>query len=384
MRILLAPNSFKGSTSAWEIAPAMERGALYFGRIRNVPISTRLFPISDGGTGFRRLISSAHPGAIDEPLEVEGPSGGRRQANISVLPDGTAVIESAEFIGLAITPPDSRNPMRTSSRPLGQAIRHAIRRGYRKILLGCGDSSTCDGGLGLLEALGAKISGEMGRPIVGSVGADLARVTEIDCSNLVLNDFKGTLEVACNLTSVASGHSGTALIYAQQKGAGEAEVRLLDQGMQNYCHLVEEMSGKAGISHLPGSGAAGGVTLPLMCFAKDCQVRYSFEVTFSTRNINEHLSWADIVVTGEGLFDRNSVKGKAPVALALRAKQFDRTVVAIVGAIEGGTTSRMLRSGIDFLEPLSHQSISIDYYSNNSLHLVAEATTRALLQVAAR
>lgn len=354
---------------------------MFFGRIKDVPVSTRSVPISDGGTGFRRVLTSDFTRGETIGLEVEHPHSGVLNSPISILDNRTAIIESADFIGLARIPQSARNPLHTTSKPLGEAIKFAIDRGCDRILIGGGDSATCDGGVGLLAGLGARIFDTHGEEIATPKGKDLGRIGSIDLSSCTLAGFQGELVIAANLTSVALGNNGTARVYAGQKGASPEEVEVLACGMDHYAEILESLSHRSNVGKLPGSGSAGGISYPLMQLAERCAVKYSFEVTFPALDLESHLSWADIVLTGEGLFDRNSIKGKAPVALALMSKQYDCRTIGIVGAIEQGIVSRLIRSGLDAIEPLTHQSISLHALVDNAERLISEATTRALMKL---
>lgn len=210
-KILIAPNSFKGGLDAWTLAPLMERGVFFAGRVKNIPISTRQIPIADGGTGFRRVITQT-----DRAVEIDilHPHSGSTRAKIGLLGSDVAVIESAEFIGLALLQNDQKNPLFTTSYPLGQAIAWAINSGRRRILIGGGDSATCDGGVGLLAALGARIIDVSGKVIEVPKACDLERIAQIDATDSLLTKYDGAIEIACNLTSVAAGKSGTARVLS--------------------------------------------------------------------------------------------------------------------------------------------------------------------------
>lgn len=188
------------------------------------------------------------------------------------------------------------------------------------------------------------------------------------------------IEVACNLTSIASGPSSTALVYSRQKGASAEQAEQLYEGYESFTSLVGERVGEPDLGLFPGSGAAGGIGFAIAAFFKNRSLRYSFDVVFDAIGIDPLLEWADIVITGEGLFDRNSVKGKAPVAVALRAKLYDTVTIGIVGAIQSNIISRVLRSGFDILEPFSAENISLENYCKDFSDIARDATVRALLK----
>ena len=263
-KILVAPNSFKGGLDAWSIAPLIERGLFFGSRIIGVPVSTELIPVSDGGTGFRRVICQAYTAKRDDAVDVSHPFRGRRSGVVSFVDGKTAVIESAEFIGLALIPSEHRNPLGTSSFPLGEAIRHAIEQGADRIVIGGGDSATCDAGIGLMAALGARIFDEQSNLIEFPTGRDIARVSRVDLSDCLLPKYDGRIELACNLTSIAAGPGGTGRVYARQKGASENEAQELANSIDRLAELLVSISSKNDQSRLPGSGSAGGIALSLI------------------------------------------------------------------------------------------------------------------------
>lgn len=382
LRVVLAPNSFKDGANALQAAAAFEEGVRFFSQISGRSISTRTVPICDGGTGFAEILGRAvKPLGREIIVDIRDPLGRRRKASYVMVGRSLALIESARAIGLALLSPCERNPIRTTSYGVGQIIVDAIRKGARRILVGCGDSATCDCGMGLLAATGVRFFDRAGKEIKNPRPSDLAKVSSFNCEGSVLVGYKGSIEVVCNLSSIAAGPNSTAITYARQKGASKAEEKLLLNGIENFTRLVGDAIQNPDAGLLPGSGAAGGIGFALGAFTPNIHFTYSFETIFREVNLERHLDWADVVITGEGLFDRNSAKGKAPVAVALLARRFDVRPIGIVGSIEAGVTSQVLRSGFELLEPLTDSNLSIEHFIKNFRVLAREATTRALLKL---
>jgi len=377
LRVLLAPNSFKGTASASDVFRALQEGLYYFSNINSINVESRKLLVCDGGTGFSEIIGKTLPKSKRIDFAAADPLLREIEAYYYLSGD-TAVIESAQTIGHARLSASELNPIHTSTYGLGLAIRHAISSGARHILLGCGDTATSDGGAGMLAALGVRFRDCDGKEIPKPTGGDLSRIAKADFSTTYDFAKDVSFEVACNLTSIAAGRNSTALVYSRQKGASEEEAQRLYTGISSYTALIGNQIGEPDLGLFPGSGAAGGVGFGLCAFSPKARLRYSFDVVFDRIRIDQHLNWAHLVITGEGLFDRNSVKGKAPVAVALRAKAFDVLTIGVVGGIQKNITSRVLRSGFDVIEPFSSEALSLDDYTRNFFDVARDATVRAL------
>jgi glycerate 2-kinase len=377
IRILIAPNSFKGSADAETVYRAFREGVYYYSNISALPVETRKLLICDGGTGFAGILASKCHSSVRIQLSIRDPL--FREIDTFYYRSGDlGIIESAESIGYALLERNELHPLSTSSIGLGQCIAHAIDNGAKRLLVGCGDTATSDCGIGLLGALGVTFFDASGQLIEKPIGKDLARIRNVRFDSSPYYGVPIDVQVACNLTSLAAGPKSTALVYSIQKGASEEQAQFLHSGFERFTALVADQVGEPCLGHFPGSGAAGGVGFALAAFFQNCRLRYSFDVVFDAIGIDPLLEWADVVITGEGLFDRNSVKGKAPVAVALRAKLFGVTTIAIVGAIQSDITSRVLRSGFDIIEPFSSEHISLEEYCSNFDGIARDATVRAL------
>lgn len=379
LKVLLAPNSFKGSADAKDAYRAFLEGVYYFSNITSTKVETRKLLVSDGGTGFADIVGSKLPSNRRVDCEVLDPLR-RPLRTYYYRSHDTAVIESAKAIGHALLTKEELDPMRTTSTGLGQCIAHAVKNGAKHILLGCGDSATSDCGIGLLSALGVTFRESSGRVIKDVTGSNLINIAEVDFSSSTPELQDVSVELACNLTSVAAGGNSTALIYSQQKGASQEDARTLHEGFEKFTKIVGSSIGEPDLGLFPGSGSSGGIGFAVSSFFPNTKLRYSFDVVFDAIGIDPLLKWADVVITGEGLFDRNSVKGKAPVAVALRAKLYETITIGVVGAIQTNTISRLLRSGFDVVEPFSSEQISLENYCIRFPDIARDATVRALLK----
>lgn len=296
--------------------------------------------------------------------------------------DDVAVIESAAIIGLALVAKHDRNPLQSSSRGVGAMLGDALNRGATRVLIGCGDTATSDCGIGLMSALGCRFYDVAGNELPDPRAHHLSNVHSCDLTGArrLLHDVP--IELACNLSSIAGGPGSTVHKYARQKGASDKDIAQLIAGYENFISIVADETKNPDVGIFPGSGAAGGVGLAVQSVARSYFARYSFETTFEAIHLKDYLQNADLMITGEGLFDEGSVKGKAPVAAALYAKSFNTRTLAIVGAIQDGAMSMLLRSGFDLLEPLSGREVSVDSYISNFDVLAREAVTRGLLKFA--
>jgi glycerate 2-kinase len=380
LRVLVAPNSFKTGASANVAGEAFRQGVEVFARMTGVPIVTRMVPICDGGTGFCQIMSENQPDECEwVEVETRDALGRPAIAKYAMSPSGVAFIECAKIIGLAMIDAKDLSPMATTSFGVGTVLKDALDRQVRKVLVGCGDSATVDCGVGLMAGLGARFWNADGVEMVDPRASDLTAISRVDLPRF---STLPELQLACNLSSIAAGRPSAARVYGGQKGASPDEIEELVSGFELFSRMVGRTVGNPDLGLFPGTGAAGGVGFGAAAiFPGVAELAYSFEVVFPAIGIDSHLEWADVVVTGEGLFDRNSVKGKAPVAVALRAKLHGATTVGIVGSIETGALSHLIRSGFDVLEPLTSPALSRERYIEDFDSLAREATTRAFLSL---
>ncbi|MBC2716057.1 MAG: glycerate kinase [Desulfobacteraceae bacterium] len=381
MRILVAPNSLKESLSANEVGDQILQGLKLFSLTHpHVSIETRFQPICDGGTGFTDILTKTLNG---KQVTVESYDPKYRPINTTygTVGTNTAIIEVAKVAGLALLKKDERNPLYTSSYGVGDLLLKAWQSGARNFYIGCGDTAINDYGIGMLSALGVRFFDKSGKVIENPVAKDIPNIASQDLSNSLCQQFKEscTVTVACNLTSMLKGSLASSRVYAIQKGASAEEAEMLEGCADIFLHLADPRN-DIFLGHLPGAGGAGGLAGALRAYL-GAELKYSFEVVFECINFNQYLKWADLVITSEGLFDENSAKGKAPVAVALFAKRYNCETALLAGSVERKSLSKMHRSGLDWIEPFSSDLVDLSHYIEDAALLAEEATIRLMTKI---
>jgi glycerate 2-kinase len=314
VKILVAPDKFKGSLSALQAARAMAEGA------RRAGATVALCPMSDGGDGFLEVTLHAVGGDLRH-ARVTGPSGGSIEAPWALLTDGTAVIESAAIVGRSLVSRPGGPSTRTTF-GIGEVLRHALGAGARRIVVGLGGTSTSDGGIGMAQAIGVRFVGG-GQPLTG---ADLEALQAIDAGDRDARFDAVDLLAVADVDNPLTGPSGAAPVYGPQKGADAAEVARLDAGLARLARL----RGDAGAQ--PGDGAAGGLAYGLRVFA-GARVTSGAAWILDAVRFDERLAGCDLVLTGEGRLDAQSARGKVVAAVARRCRARGVPVVAIAGSV---------------------------------------------------
>ncbi|MDT8419324.1 MAG: glycerate kinase [Desulfuromonadales bacterium] len=329
MKIIIAPDSFKESLSSHEVAAAIEAG---FKEVFPDADCIKL-PMADGGEGTVEALVAATAGHTVD-VEVCGPLGEKVKAFYGVCGDQqTAVIEMAAASGLALVPPEKRNPLLTTSYGTGELIRAALDAGYRQFVVGIGGSATNDAGVGMLQALGVRFLGQDGGEI-GPGGAALEQLERIDMGALDQRLRDVDIEVACDVNNPLTGRSGAAAVFGPQKGATPDMVEALDRCLGRFAEIVRRDLG-INIEGQPGAGAAGGMGAALMGFLS-AKLRSGVKIVIAHVGLEEQVRDADLVITGEGRIDGQSVFGKAPVGIAEVAQRFGVPVVALAGSLGPG------------------------------------------------
>lgn len=328
MRVILAPDSFKGSLTAAEAAEAMVAG------IRRVDesIAVDRCPISDGGEGFVASMAAAAGGAL-HTTAVAGPLGGSVDAQWATLPDGSAVIEMAGASGLVLVPKDQLDPAQTTTSGTGQLVAAALRQGCRRVMLGLGGSATTDGGAGMAQALGVRFFDKQNQLIEAPMtGGRLASVSRIDTAEVLPEIREAEFVVACDVTNPLTGPSGAAAIYGPQKGATPEQVRALDGNLKHLAALLRDQHG-IDIEHVPGAGAAGGLGAGLVAFC-NAKLRSGIEMVLDATRFAERVADCDLCLTGEGRLDGQSLSGKAILGVAKTAGTHNVPTIALVGSAD--------------------------------------------------
>jgi glycerate 2-kinase len=327
-RIVIAPDSFKGSLTAAEVA-----GAVAEGLSRVWPdAQITLLPLSDGGEGWVETIVTATGGRLMTE-SVTGPLGPPVKATYGLieLPEGQgAVIEMASASGLHLIDRSAPDPRSTTTYGTGELIVHALDRGVRRLLVGIGGSATNDGGAGLAEALGVRLL-DAGGGDLGPGGAELARLDRVDLSGIDRRIRDVEVLVASDVDNPLTGEHGASAVFGPQKGATSEAVAELDAALAHFADKVEAAVGRPARDE-PGAGAAGGLGFGLMMFC-DAVVRPGIELSLDAVGADAALETADLVITGEGRIDAQTVRGKAPVGVARRAQRFGVPAVAVAGSI---------------------------------------------------
>ena len=326
MKIVIAPDSYKESLTALEVATEIEAGFReVFPNAEYVKI-----PVADGGEGTVQAMIEATNGKKVE-VEVVAPLGNKTKAFYGITGDGeTAIIEMAAASGLSLVPLDKRNPLHTTSYGTGELIRSALDAGARKFILGIGGSATNEGGIGMLQALGAKLLDSEGHEIPGT-GAGLEKLDKIDLSGFDRRLKETKIDVACDVDNPLCGPRGASAIFGPQKGATPDIVQQLDGYLKKFADIVQRDFG-INVADTPGAGAAGGMGAAMMGFLNG-RLRPGSEIVTEAVGLDAAIKEADLVITGEGRIDGQTIFGKTPIGVARVAKRYGKPVIGIAGSL---------------------------------------------------
>jgi glycerate kinase len=327
MRILIAPNAMKGSVSASDFANAIAEGLL----MANDSFELVKRPLADGGDGTLEVLINALNG-IFVPVNVHDPLGRMIPARFGWLAESKcAIIEMAEASGIRLLAVSELNPMIATSRGTGELILEAIDRGAKKIILGIGGSATIDGGIGMLKALGFRITDVLGNEVAEG-GSGLIRVADIFTDEVNSGLLNCEIVIASDVTNPLLGENGAAEIFGPQKGATVQMIGDLESGLKNYVTVLGQYSEKD-LKGIIGGGAAGGIAIPLIAFFNTRIVSGASLILDLTGVFND-LKNCDLVITGEGCIDLQTCQGKGPAVIAVAARQAGIPVIAIGGTIK--------------------------------------------------
>lgn len=328
MKVLFAPDSFKGSISS---SRAIE--LLCVVTQRHFPgCEMRGVPIGDGGEGTTEALTEVL-GGHKERVAVSDPLGRRINAYYTVVSGGEAIIEMAQASGLSLLKPEERKPLKTSTYGTGELLRHALDRGCREIILMIGGSATNDGGIGAAAALGIRFLDGSGKD-VSYDGAGLEQVASVDTSGMHPSLKQAHITIMCDVTNPLLGPNGSAYVYGPQKGADTAALDRLETGMASYVRVIEQASGQ-NVRDIPGVGAAGGLAVPLLAFA-DVKLQSGIETVLKLLNFDKLLEGVDLVITGEGRLDSQSAQGKAIWGIGTACRKRGIPVCAVAGCFGDG------------------------------------------------
>lgn len=330
MKIVIAPDSFKESLTALHVCEAVEKGI----RTHFPDAEISKVPMADGGEGTVQSLVDATGGQIIQ-AKVTGPLDKEVEAFYGILGDGkTAVIEMAAASGLHHVPVDRRNPLITTTRGTGELILKALDHKVKHIIIGIGGSATNDGGAGMAKALGAKLLDANGAEIKEG-GGSLDQLASIDLTNLDPRLAEVKVEVACDVDNPLTGETGASAVFGPQKGATPDMVKRLDRNLAHYAAVIEkEMN--IHIQSVPGAGAAGGLGGGLLAFLS-AELKPGVDIVIEATQLESYIKDADLVITGEGRIDGQTIYGKTPIGVAKTAKKHSVPVIAIAGSIGTGS-----------------------------------------------
>ncbi|MEV6237388.1 glycerate kinase [Lentzea sp. NPDC051838] len=366
MRFLVAPSGFKESLDACAVADAIAAG---IHRVVPGAVVDKV-PLVDGGEGSARALAEATGGTV-VPVLVTGPIGAPVPSHFALLGGPgprTAVVEMAAAAGLSLVPKTHRDPASTTTYGVGELITAALDLGADRILVGCGDSGTSDGGAGALQALGASIRDANGEEI-GRGGAALLGARVLDLSGVDPRLDKAEITVACNPHNVLCGERGVARIFGPQKGATPGQVEQLSAALDTWAGLLGD------VRTIPGGGASGGLGAGLHALGATLVPR--FDVILDHSDLDARLPFADLVITAEGAIDGQTPYGKVPAEVARRAKKHGKPVIALAGTI--GTDARVNHDiGIDAYTSIIAAPVELDTAIARAAELLTDATERTL------
>ena len=351
MNIVIAIDSLKGSLTSLEAGKAIETG------IKKVysEAVTKVLPLADGGEGTVEALTLGMGGKL-QSIEVTGPLGNKILAQYGILSDGkTAIVEMAAAAGITLVPDNKRNPLYTTTYGVGEILLDAMHKGCRHFIIGIGGSATNDGGVGMLQALGYDMLDADGKPVpFGAAG--LKVLCRIDDSRVTPELKECSFRIACDVTNPLCGEKGCSAIYGPQKGASPEDIALMDKWMGDYARISREKYSNAD-ANAPGAGAAGGMGFAFLTFT-NATLESGIEIVLAETKLEDHISKADLVITGEGRLDGQTVMGKAPVGVARIAKKYNKPVIAFAGCVTPEATA-CNEHGIDAFFPILRGVVSL-------------------------
>ena len=371
MKIIVAPNTFKGSLSAVDAAAVIREGILAVLSDANVI----QMPVADGGDGTAEVLLHGLGGHFVEQTDVCDPLGVPRPATFGLLDDGsTAVIEMASASGLWLVPPNRLDPLITTSYGTGQLIKASLNRGCKRIIVGVGGSATVDGGAGLMQALGVKLLDTHGMDIPPG-GAGLRFLSTIDTSSIDPRLRSVEIVVACDVDNPLIGVSGAARVFGPQKGTTPDRVEQLEANLIQYAAIVERDL-RIPISAVPRGGAAGGVAAGLLAFLNGRLVS-GIDLVLDLLAFDAQVKDADLVITSEGKIDAQTAAGKAPIGVARAAKKYGVPVIALAGHV-ADDLALVYEQGIDAVMSILPRPMPLEQAVDESRALLRSGTERAL------
>ena len=372
LRILIAPSGFKESLDADEVADCIETGIL-----RVLPdAKIHKAPLVDGGEGFTKALVRVTGGTLHN-IKVTGPVGEPVESHYGFLgntPVKTAVLEMAAAAGLRLVPQEVRNPLITTTIGVGELIKAALDAGAERLLIGCGDSGTNDGGAGMAQALGVRLLDGDGKEL-GRGGGELTSLEQIDLTNRHPRLEQVQIDVACNWHNLLCGDRGVARVFGPQKGASPEVVEQLAAALDKYAEVIERDLA-IDVRQLPGCGASGGLGTGLYALL-GATLYPRYDIVMQYLELDSLLQDTDLVITAEGSIDFQTPRGKIPVEVAQRAKKYQLPVIALAGTI-GKDAGVNLDYGIDSFESILDAPCTLESAIANASDLVTNAAERTM------
>ncbi len=370
MRIIVATDSFKGSLTAKEVGNAIIGGLHQY----NSTYMVKNVPMADGGEGtVQSLIDATGGSLITAP--VHDPLMRNIQATYGILGDGsTAVIEMATASGLPLLAKEELNPYITTTYGTGELILHALDRGCRTFIIGLGGSATNDGGMGMLQALGAQFF-DKDHNLLTHGGFELQKLHHIDISQLDERLSRTTFRIACDVDNSLCGPEGASSVYGPQKGATPEMVKVLDGALRHYAEVVERDFSTT-LQNLPGAGAAGGLGAALLGFL-DGEFSRGVDLVIETTGLEKDIREADLVITGEGKIDGQTRFGKTPYGVAQVAKKYGVPVIALCGVVGDGSET-LFDCGFLEMYGLVREGVSVEYAMTHGPTLLKELAWKVI------
>lgn len=366
MKIVIAPDSYKSSLSAFEVGKAIVKGI----ELVDPDIDTVLVPMADGGEGTVQSLVDASGGKIVK-INVHDPLSREIKSFYGIMGDQkTAVIEMAAASGLPLLKKNEKNPLKTTSIGTGELIKDALEKGCTKIILGLGGSATNDGGIGMAQALGVRFLNEKGKEI-GSGGEVLSKIHSIDNSVVDPRIKKTSFIAACDVDNPLCGERGASRVYGKQKGASESDMDILDNGLAHFAQVVERKLG-LDLKDSPGAGAAGGLGYGVMVFL-NARLERGIDIVCKATQLEEKMRGADLVITGEGQIDSQTEYGKTPFGVAQIANQKNIPVVALAGSL-GHDYSKLYDKGFAAILSIIDEPMELEEAIEKTEELLVNAT----------
>ena len=349
MKVVIAIDSLKGSLSSVDAGNAIKEGVLEVCPDAEVVVK----PLADGGEGTIEALVQGMKG-IEYKIEVHGPLGKKVTASYGIIEEGekTAIIEMAQAAGITLVSKQERNPLYTTTYGVGEIIKDAIHRGCRKFIVGIGGSATNDAGVGMMQALGYKFYDVDGN-LLGLGGQILDKIHRIDQTEALKELSECSFKVACDVDNLLYGKNGASYIYGPQKGATEEIVKILDNGLINLSKVVNNT-----YENTPGAGAAGGLGYGFMTFLGG-KLESGIDIILKEINLEEGIKDADVVVTGEGRLDAQTIMGKAPIGVAKLAKKYSKKVIALGGSLTNDAY-KVNEHGIDAVFSIVNEPMTLE------------------------